>query len=354
MHRGANRTSDNRVHRSDACCAGSGRGVGSVGGGSGAGSSDGPRTGVGSGSSSGSGGCGRQAARHWLPPSLAELGHSNEHVPNSATRIGLVLSGGGLRGAGHIGVLQQLIAHKMSIDVIVGSSAGAIVAAYYAAVGLTIDELVSDARRFRGRHLIAHSLNVRFARRLDRVLGILSGLIPTRLEQLEGATFDRLHHGIRAVGIVCHDVRSGRPRYFATGSDRGVRLSEVVRASASVPYLFPSVTVRCAGEDLLLTDGGVSDCLPMAFATRPPLSATHLIVSDCRWLAAKYPESTEHLIYIRPRLFATGTLWAPSSTLLAAVRQGAAAVTDDILSRVAAWRSTLNASPSATAAQSML
>jgi NTE family protein len=275
-------------------------------------------------------------------------------VPNAAVRIGLVLSGGGLRGAGHIGVLEQLIAHNIPIDVIVGSSAGAIVAAYYAAVGLTVDELADDARHFRGRHLMAHSLNVHLDFRLDRVLGRLSGLIPRRLEQLERARFDRLHHGIRAIGIVCHDVRSGRPRYFATGSDGGVRLSDVVRASASIPHLFPSATVRCSGEDLLLTDGGISDCLPIAFARRPPLSATHLIVSDCRWLAAERPDGTEHLIYIRPRLVATGTLWAPSSTLLASVRQGAAAVTDDILERIAGWRAILNSSPAVTAAQSTL
>ena len=206
---------------------------------------------------------------------FAELRHTaNTRAPNTTTRIALVLSGGGLRGAGHIGVLEQLIAHDIPIDVIVGSSAGAIVAAYYAAVGLTLDELVRDARHFRGRHIIAHSLNVRLHHRLDRVLGKLSGLIPSRLEQLERATFDRLHHGIRAVGVVCHDLRSGRPRYFATGRDHGVRFSEVVRASASIPFLFPSAPVKCAGEELLLTDGGVSDCLPIAFARQPPLSAT--------------------------------------------------------------------------------
>jgi NTE family protein len=257
---------------------------------------------------------------------------------STSPRVGLVLSGGGLRGAGHIGVLEQLLAHDIPIDVIVGSSAGAIVAAYYAAVGLTLDELLRDTRHFRGRHLIAHSLNVRLHYRLDRVLGKLSGPIPSRLERLEHATFDRLHHGIGALGIVCHDVRSGRPRYFSTGHDRGVRLSDVVRASAAIPFLFPSKPVRSAtGEELLLTDGGVSDCLPIAFARQPPLSATHVIVSDCRWLATNRPESTEQLIYVRPRLLATGTLWAPSSTLLSAARQGAAAITDEVLERMAGW-----------------
>src|SRR5262245_43657711 len=133
------------------------------------------------------------------------------------SHVAVVLSGGGLRGAGHIGVLQQLVEHEIPIDVIVGSSAGAIVAAYYASVGLTLDELVRDAREFRGRHLLAHSLHVRLGPRLDRVLRRATGVIPTRLEQLEGATFDRLHHGVRGMGIVCHDLKSGRPRYFSTG-----------------------------------------------------------------------------------------------------------------------------------------
>jgi NTE family protein len=279
----------------------------------------------------------------WLPQSLAGISRSHQGDANSRVRVAVVLSGGGLRGAGHIGVLQQLVAHDIPIDIIVGSSAGAVVAAYYAAVGLTLDELTSDAREFRGRHLLAHSLNIRLRHRLDRVLRRASGLIPTRLEQLERATFDRLHHGIRRIGVVCHDLKSGRPRYFSTGHDRGVRVSDVVRASASIPYLFPSVPVQCDKERLILTDGGISDCLPIAFARQPPLSATHLIVSDCRWLATEAPDSSEHLIYVRPRLFTTGTLWAPSSTLLAAVRHGAAAVTDEILDRARSWRNALAA-----------
>ena len=161
----------------------------------------------------------------------------------SRVRVAVVLSGGGLRGTGHIGVLQQLVAHKIPIDIIVGSSAGAVVAAYYAAVGLTLDELISDAREFRGRHLLAHSLNVRLGRQLDHVLRRASGLIPMRLEQLEGATFDRLHHGVGGIGVVCHDLKSRRPCYFSTGRDRGVCVSDVVRASASIPYLFPAVRV---------------------------------------------------------------------------------------------------------------
>src|SRR5688572_19614857 len=265
-------------------------------------------------------------AREWL-------------VDGSPIRIGLVLSGGGLRGASHVGVLQQLIDHRIPIDVIVGSSAGAIVAAYYAAVGLTVEDLIRDAETFRGRHLLVHSVNVRLHGRMARALSPRSGVIPERLAQLENATFDRLHHGVRGIGIVCHDVKGGRPLYFATGADRGVRLNDVVRASASIPLLLPPIVVESSteGTTMLLTDGGVSDCLPVAFAQRPPLGATHLIVSDCRAFAARRPLSDPRVVYVRPRLPSTGALWAPRSTLVSAVREGGRAVTSQMLDVIHGW-----------------
>jgi len=257
---------------------------------------------------------------------------------SSPLRIGLVLSGGGLRGASHVGVLQQLVEHDIPIDVIVGASAGAVIAAYYAAVGLTVEALIADAGTFRGRHLMAHSVNTRLHGRWNGVLAKLSGVIPERLAQLEHASFDRLHHHVQALGVVCHDLASGRPCYFATGADRGVRLSAVVRASASVPALFPPISINADDQaTLLLTDGGVSDCLPIAFARRPPLDATHLIVSDCRWLAGRRMPNDGTVVYIRPRLASTGTLWAPASTLVSAVREGRRAVTDEILRTIRGW-----------------
>src|SRR5256885_1362326 len=102
-------------------------------------------------------------------------------------RVAVVLSAGGLRGAAHAGVLRQLVRHGIRIDAIVGVSAGAVVAAYYAAVGLDVEELVWDAAMFRGRHLLLHSLNVRLAYRLERRLGPRCGVIPERLRQLEDA-----------------------------------------------------------------------------------------------------------------------------------------------------------------------
>ena len=250
-------------------------------------------------------------------------------------RIGVVLSGGGLRGAAHVGVLRRLVAESIPIDVLVGVSAGAVIAAYYAAAGLTLGELASDAINFRGHHLLLHSLNVQLRRRFERALAPRCGVIPDRLRQLESARFDTLHHGVSGLGIGCHDVLTGLPRYFATGADHGVALHTVVRASASIPMLFPSIPVVNGRERWLLTDGGVSDPVPIAFARRPPLAAARIIVSDCRWIGTR-PRVDEHTVWIRPRMPGTGTIWTRHG-LASAVRYGEAAVTHEVLERIRTW-----------------
>ena len=259
----------------------------------------------------------------------------NRHT-SEAVHVGVVLSGGGLRGAAHVGVLRQLARHNIRIDAIVGVSAGAVVGAYYAAVGLTLDELIGDADAFRGRHLLTHSLNVHLGSRFDDRLGRWCGVIPDRLRQLELASFNRLHHGVQRLGIVCHDLLVGRPRCFATGFDHGVTLNQAVRASAAIPQLFPPISVFNGHEQFRLTDGGVSDAAPLAFARDPAIGATHVIVSDCRW-RGRVPTTDSNTVWIRPRLRHTGTLWSPRRGLRAAVRDGEAAVGDEVLARIDAW-----------------
>lgn len=250
-------------------------------------------------------------------------------------RVGVVLSAGGVRGAAHVGVLRRLVEEGIPIDVLVGVSAGAVVAAYYAAAGVSLDDLVKDAWAFRGRHLLLHSLNLHLGRRFARALEPRCGVIPTRLRQLETASFDRLHHGVRGLGIGCHDVIARAPRYFCTGADHGLDLHDIVKASASIPVLFPKVAVARGGERWLLTDGGISDPVPIAFARRQPLGSTHVIVSDCRWIG-RTQATDEHTVWIRPSMRATGTLWTQRG-LAAAVQQGEAAVSGEVLARVRRW-----------------
>jgi NTE family protein len=276
-------------------------------------------------------------------PSIIQLSEMDQRPkdPGSSVtegvRIGVVLSAGGLRGAAHAGVLRQLVQKGVPLHAIAGVSAGAVVAAYYAAVGLELDEMIADAAAFRGRHLLAHSLGVHGGPRLASRLRRWCGVIPDRLLQLEAASFDRLHHGVDRLGIVCHDLSTGRPRYFGTGFDQSVALHDVVRASASIPRLFPAVSVSPGGAALRLTDGGVSDPVPLIFARRPAMRATHIIVSDCRQIGDVHSPADGRTLWIRPRIRATGTLWSPREGLLATVRDGEAAVTAEVLRVIEGW-----------------
>ena len=99
--------------------------------------------------------------------------------------------------------------------------------------------------------------------------------------------------------------------------------------------LFPAIPVVSGRERWLLTDGGVSDPVPIAFARRPPLAAARIIVSDCRWIGTR-PPVDEHTVWIRPRLPGTGTIWTRHG-LASAVRYGEAAVTHQVLERIRTW-----------------
>jgi len=62
-------------------------------------------------------------------------------------RIGLALGGGGARGLAHIGVLKAFEREAIPIDIIVGTSAGALIGGAYAG-GLSLDELVEKVNEY--------------------------------------------------------------------------------------------------------------------------------------------------------------------------------------------------------------
>jgi NTE family protein len=258
-------------------------------------------------------------------------------VSSNRHRIGIVLSAGGLRGTAHLGVLRQLERHHIPVEVMVGVSAGAIISAYYAAVGFTVEEMIGDTPVFRGRHILMHGLTLRAPAAIKPFLRRFCGIIPKRLSELESGAFDSLHHGIQQLGIVCHDVIRNQPCYFSTLAPRGARLADVVRASAAMPGVLPARTLTLAGETFRLADGGISDSLPLAFARSPGLDATHLIVSDCRSTVAARPEWSDAVAYIRPDLNGLRRLRAPGRTLMDAVLQGEAAVTPEIVRQIQSW-----------------
>ena len=202
---------------------------------------------------------------------------AREHV---RPKIGLVLSGGGARGLSHVGVLKVLERARIPIDVIAGTSMGAIVGGLYAS-GMNADQLEAE--------LLKVNWNAVFASRVDRQqlsqrrkeedfeispvlefgmrngevrvpLGALSGrglegllrryTLPSRLVR----DFDSLRIPFRAVAT---DMESGLPVVLRDGD-----LALALRSSMSVPGVFAPTEV--GGR--VLGDGGLVNNLPVDVA----------------------------------------------------------------------------------------
>ena len=158
--------------------------------------------------------------------------------------VGLVLSGGGARGYAHIGVIRALEERGIPIDVIGGTSMGAIIAAQYAK-GLSPDEMVALCRRTfvawqPHRSPTLPIVSVINARKLNRVLHAIAE--DSQIEDLWLRYFCVSSNLTRAVVEVqvAGDLYQG------------------IRSSCSVPGLGPPVLRN--GE--LIVDGGVLNNLP--------------------------------------------------------------------------------------------
>jgi NTE family protein len=250
-------------------------------------------------------------------------------------RLGVVLSTGGLRGAAHLGVLKRLINAHVPIDILVGSSVGAVLGAYYAAVGMSIDELIADAPRISAKHLFWHSMRYRAPASAQEWIRARCGIVPERLEALDRARFDRLHHGVSIFGAVCHDLESKQPLYVSTIDTHDMPLGSVVRASAAIRLVYPAWSGESRGRRVRLVDGGYSDTLPIEFALN--LGATHVIVSDCRRNRTTTPNDA-HTLWVRPAIKGLGIVRSVSFSLNDAIRAGERAVTDDLIETARRWR----------------
>ena len=211
----------------------------------------------------------------------------------SRPRIGLVLSGGGARGAAHIGVLKVLEENHVPVDVIAGTSMGAVVGGLYAS-GLSAAEVERvmtsvdwqgafrdnpprSSLNFRRKledqnYLVKFPLGLKAGKfRLPR--GLVQGQKLTQI--LRGLTlpvaqiqsFDDLAIPFRAVAT---DIVTG-DRVILDHGD----LTTAMRASLSAPGVFSPVET----EGRMLVDGGLSSNLPIDVARQ--MGVDILIVVDC-------------------------------------------------------------------------
>jgi len=196
----------------------------------------------------------------------------------SRPKIGLVLSGGGARGAAHIGVIKVLEEMRIPIDYIGGTSMGSIVGGLYAS-GMSIDELEKivtsvdwidtfsdniprEDRSFRRKtddktYLVKGKAGLSDSLEIKLPPGLLQGQkIDILFKRLAGPVstihdFDNFRIPFRAIAT---DISTGEPVVIGSGD-----LARSMRASMSIPSVFSPVIMN----DKILVDGGISKNLPI-------------------------------------------------------------------------------------------
>lgn len=295
-------------------------------------------------------------------------------------RIGLVLSGGGARGAAHVGVIQALEEAGIPVDYVTGTSMGAMVGGFYAAGYSPAEMLLMMIRENRQwlspgpffREFIYYAptrpyditsweIPLEFLSRGDLPLpeqvvsdfeinlGLNAKLASISLAT--GGNFDSLLVPYRAIGA---DLYRRRPVIFRKGS-----LPLAVRVSISVPIFFAPLTTR---EYANLVDGGVYDNFPVEPMQRefapdyiigvhvgsPPMTLEEFrqrgyyvrlfshLADQATW--QKLPERS---FFIQPDLGDMSSTDFSTGSLSFAVRRGyeaAIACIDELREQIGGWR----------------
>ncbi|MCC6809787.1 MAG: patatin-like phospholipase family protein [Deltaproteobacteria bacterium] len=254
-------------------------------------------------------------------------------------KIGLVLSGGGARGAYEVGVLQYVretlskeIGPKVRFDIYCGTSVGAINACYLASTADQPDEGVrtltdvwndlefEDVVRFGPKQMLqAPRLllgNLPFVEERAGRLGGLLNTVPLERLVLDRMDWSGIHRSLQAgafeaLAVSATDVISGQTTIFVERQGGGVpqwhsdaRIiaratkirAEHALASAAIPFLFPAVSV----EGRYYSDGGVRQNTPISPALR--LGADKIFVIGLRHEAVPEPVKDHHRLAEFPGL----------------------------------------------------
>jgi NTE family protein len=173
--------------------------------------------------------------------------------------VAFVLSGGASLGAAHAGMLRALYEREIRPDLLVGTSAGAVNAAFVAAHPPTVATACELARVWRG----LGRGDVFPANPLTACLGLLGvrdhAVPPGALRRTirRHLAFERIEHAPTPLHVVATDARSGEEVLLSEGP-----ALEAIMASAAIPGVFPPV--RWGSR--LLVDGGVVNNTPISHA----------------------------------------------------------------------------------------
>lgn len=169
--------------------------------------------------------------------------------------MALVLSGGLARGFAHIGVIKVLHEAGIEPDLVVGASAGSVVAAAYAS-GMDAEQLTAAARTINSSMLYDLTIPKLGQPIVRGELGFVRGeRLQAFVDRLVGGR--RMEDLPRRLAVVATDLQSGKPAIFTHG-----HTGLAVRASSSVPGIFVPPSI----EGRMYIDGQVSSPLPVTAA----------------------------------------------------------------------------------------
>jgi NTE family protein len=158
--------------------------------------------------------------------------------------ISLCLSGGGARGAYHLGAISVLEEHGVAIKAISGTSIGALIGAALAC-GKTSAEIFESMRSKAFRNIFSFAFSSTHLFSIDIHSSITTALI-------DQESFEALQ--IPLCVAAC-DMNTQTIHYFSSGD----RLKELVLASCSIVPVFKPILFN----EMLLADGGMIDNFPV-------------------------------------------------------------------------------------------
>ena len=190
--------------------------------------------------------------------------------------LGLALSGGGIRGIAHAGVLKALLDNGISVDIIGGTSAGALVGVLYA-MGYTPD-YIYEAFKLYSKEIVGLNGGLMFSGVRGKILGNEAGIKGLKSGKSLEKVFERmaLRKGYKNVEeileipvvITSVDIRDGKEYIFTNSvpnvenADKyitNIGIGKAVRASSS----FPGIFCPCEFEGHSFYDGGILDNVPV-------------------------------------------------------------------------------------------
>ncbi len=163
-------------------------------------------------------------------------------------KVGLALSSGSARGEAHVGVVKAIIEKEIPVDFIAGTSAGAIVGAYFASRGDVdgLEKVICEATPKQLMDMMSLDLAIKF----KGFIGEKKSLKWLK-EVIGGIYFSDLKIPL---AVIATDMTSGEEVVITKGS-----VLEAVRASIAMPVLF--TPTKSHGR--FLVDGGFSNPLPV-------------------------------------------------------------------------------------------